>query len=294
MKNTIGNPLSWSAKEAADAARRLRLIATHIGHDTDHLETPSVRRITVHDLRDVLQKGVEDFGACRTDVIFLCLFYPIIGVLLTWIAFDRNLVPLLFPMISGFALIGPVAGVGLYEMSRMREKGEAANWGHAFAVVKSPSFAAIAALGLLLGGIFVVWLLTAHGIYYVTLGPEPPASFSTFFRDVFKTGPGWVMIIVGCTVGFLFAVLVLASSVVSFPLLLDRDVGLPVAVITSLRVAGANPLPIAVWGLIVTAGLLIGAIPLFLGLIVVLPVLGHATWHLYRRTVEPYREQRAE
>ena len=106
----------------------------------------------------------------------------------------------------------------------------------------------------MLGGVFVVWMLTAHGIYYATLGPEPPASFGAFFRDVFTTGAGWVMIIVGCAVGFLFAALVLASSVVSFPLLLDRDVGLPVAVITSLRVAAANPLPIAVWGLIVDGG----------------------------------------
>ena len=294
--HTIGNPLSWGAQEAAAVGRQIGSIATHIGHDTDDLAHPVVRRITVHDLRDVLRRGVEDFGACRTDVIALCLFYPVIGVLLAWIAFDRNLVPLLFPVIAGFALLGPVAGVGLYEMSRMREKGEEPSWGHAFAVVKHPSFAAIAALGLLLGGVFVVWMLCAHGIYYATLGPEPPASFGGFFRDVFTTGAGWVMIIVGCAVGFFFAALVLASSVVSFPLLLDRDVGVPVAVITSLRVAAANPLPIAVWGVIVTAGLVIGSVPLFLGLIVVLPVLGHATWHLYRRTVvvEPQMEPRAE
>ena len=106
-----------------------------------------------------------------------------------------------------------------------------------------------------------------------------------FLREVLTTGAGWTMILVGCGVGFLFAALVLATSVVSFPLLLDRDVGLPVAVITSMRVAAANPLPIAVWGLIVAGGLLLGSIPFFLGLIVVMPILGHATWHLYRRTV---------
>ena len=255
--------------------------------------SPGIRHITVDDLREVLRKGVEDFGACRTDVIALCVFYPVIGVLLAWFAFDRNLVPLLFPVISGFALLGPVAGVGLYEMSRMREIGEEPSWAHAFGVVKHPSFAAILVLGLMLGGVFVVWMLTAHGIYYATLGPELPASLGAFLRDTFTTGAGWAMIIVGCAVGSLFAALVLAISVVSFPLLLDRDVGLPVAVITSLRVTAANPLPIAAWGLIVTAGLVIGSIPFFLGLIVVLPVLGHATWHLYRRTVvaEPRVEQ---
>jgi uncharacterized membrane protein len=285
MNETIGNPLSWSAKEIAAAGRHLGSIAGHVGHDTGDLATPGIRHITVRDLREVLRKGAEDFSACRTDVAALCVFYPIIGVLLAWMAFDRNLLPLLFPAISGFALIGPVAGVGLYEMSRRRENGEEPGWAHAFDVVKSPSFGAIVVLGLLLGAVFVVWILTAHGIYYATLGPESPASIGAFVRDTFTTGAGWAMVILGCAVGFLFAALVLAMSVVSFPMLLDRDVGLPVAVITSLRVAAANPLPIAAWGLIVTAGLVIGSIPFFLGLIVVLPILGHATWHLYRRTV---------
>jgi uncharacterized membrane protein len=287
MNDTIGNPLSWSAKEVAAAGRHLGSIASHVGHDTDDLETPDIRQITVHDLREVLRKGIEDFGACRTDVIALCVFYPVIGGLLAWFALDRNLVPLLFPVISGFALLGPVAGVGLYQMSRMRELGQEPSWADAFAVVKSPSFAAIAVLGIILGGVFVVWMLTAHGIYYATLGPESPASLGAFLSDTFTTAAGWAMIIVGCAVGFLFAALVLASSVVSFPMLLDRDVGLPVAVITSLRVTAANPVPIAVWGLIVTAGLVVGSIPFFLGLIVILPVLGHATWHLYRLTVGP-------
>ena len=295
MNDTIGNPLSWSAREA-----RRRGQATGVDRDPHRprhrpSRDPGVRRITVHDLRDVLREGVEDFAACRTDVIALCLFYPVIG---RAPRLDR-----LRPQPGAAALSGdlgvradrPGRGVGLYEMSRLREQGEEPSWGHAFAVVKHPSFAAIAALGLLLGGVFVVWMLAANGIYYATLGPEPPASFGAFSRDVFTTGAGWVMIIVGCAVGFLFAALVLASSVVAFPLLLDRDVGVPVAVITSLRVAAANPVPIAVWGLIVTAGLVIGAIPFFLGLIVVMPILGHATWHLYRRTVvEPDTEQRVE
>ncbi len=135
--------------------------------------------------------------------------------------------------------------------------------------------------------LFIVWILTAHGIYFATMGPEAPASIGSFARDVFTTGAGWALLILGCAVGFLFAALVLATSVVSFPLLLDRDVGLPAAVITSMRVAAANPVTIAVWGLIVAAGLVIGSIPFFLGLIVVMPILGHATWHLYRRAVEP-------
>jgi uncharacterized membrane protein len=284
MTKTIGNPGSWIVDEA-------RIVGSHIGAVTDRLgshelgEMPQVRRIEISDLREVLRKGAEDFAACRSDVAFLCVFYPMVGMILAWIAFDRNLAPLLFPAMSGFALLGPVAAVGLYEMSRKRELGEETGWADAFAVLKSPSFGAIFALGLVLMGVFVVWLAVAGGIYSVTLGPEPPASIGSFLRDTLTTGAGWAMVLIGFAVGFLFAVLVLVFSVVSFPLLLDRRVGIPIALTTSMRVVAANPGPIAAWGLIVAVALAIGSVPLFLGLIVVLPILGHATWHLYRKTV---------
>ena len=286
MSETIGNPLSWSVDHAAAVGKHLGEAATHIGHgDVSQVEMPRVRHIALRDLKEVLRKGFEDFAACRSDVIFVCLLYPIIGVLLAWIALHNNLLPLLFPITSGFALLGPIAAVGLYDMSRRRELGEETDWSHAIAFTKSPSFAAIFVLGLLLGAIFIVWVLTANGIYYATFGDARPTSIGGFVSDIFTTKAGWTMTIVGVAVGALFAALVLACSVVSFPLLLDRNVGLPVAVITSMRVAAANPVPIAVWGLIVAAGLVLGSIPFFLGLIVVLPILGHATWHLYRRTV---------
>ena len=220
MSETIGNPLSWSVDQAAAAGKHLGAAATHIGHgNAGEVELPRIRHMAVRDLREVLRAGVEDFAACRTDVIFICLFYPIIGVLLFWVAFHNNLLPLLFPITSGFALIGPVAAVGLYEMSRRREMGEEPDWAHAFAVVKSPSFGAILVLGLMLGGVFLVWLLAAHGIYAVTLGPEPPASVGGFAREVLTTRVGWGMVLLGCGVGFLFAAAVLGGSVVSFPLL---------------------------------------------------------------------------
>jgi len=133
--------------------------------------------------------------------------------------------------------------------------------------------------------IFLLWLAAAEGIYLMTLGPEPPASLATFLHDVFTTDPGWTMIAVGFGVGFLFALLALVVSVVSFPLLVDREVGVDTAVLTSIRAVMANPVPMAGWGLIVAAGLVLGSIPFFLGLIIVMPVLGHATWHLYRKVV---------
>jgi uncharacterized membrane protein len=151
--------------------------------------------------------------------------------------------------------------------------------------VRAPAFGAILALGFVLLAIFLIWLGVAQGIYMATLGPEAPASLGSFVSDVLTTGPGWAMIVMGCGVGFLFAVLVLMISVVSFPLLLDREVGLYAAVATSVRAVVANPGTMAAWGLIVAGGLVLGSLPLLLGLIFVMPVLGHATWHLYRKVV---------
>ena len=287
VRDHIRNPIEWSA----DQLKSANMAVGRAGHslrrpeETRSSPLPEVRRIEVADLWDVLAKGLGDFGAYRTDVIFLCIIYPLAGLILARSAFGYDMLPLLFPLASGFALIGPVAAVGLYEMSRRREEGVDITWADAFGVVRAPSFGAIVALGLLLLGIFLLWLATAYAIYLATLGPEPPASVGSFIRDVFTTGAGWAMIVVGVGVGFFFALLVLTISVVSFPMLLDRDVGLFAAVATSVRAVVANPVPMAVWGMIVAGGLVIGSIPALLGLIIVMPVLGHATWHLYRKVV---------
>jgi uncharacterized membrane protein len=287
IRDHIRNPIEWSV----DALNTANQAVERAGHslrrpeETRSSPLPAVRRIELADLRDVLARGLSDFGAYRTDVIFLCIIYPVAGLVLAWLAFGYDMLPLLFPLASGFALIGPVTAVGLYEMSRRREQGLDTTWADAFGVVRAPAFGAIVVLGLLLLSIFLLWLAAAYAIYFVTLGPEPPASISSFVRDVFTTRAGWALIVVGMGVGFLFALLVLTISVVSFPLLLDRDVGLYTAVATSVRAVVTNPGPMAAWGLIVAGGLVIGSIPLLLGLIIVMPVLGHATWHLYRKLV---------
>lgn len=289
MPKTIRNPIEWTAEQLNVTGEFLESAIEQLGSSDEDLAAllPRIRRIEVGDLREVLRKGIDDFAACRTDVAILCLIYPIIGVVVTWAAFHRDLIPLIFPAVSGFALIGPFAAVGMYEMSRRRERGESASWADALRVIGSPSFVPILLLGIMLLAVFGVWMLTAWAIYSLTLGPEPPASLGAFAMEVLTTGPGWAMIGLGLGVGFLFAVLVLVTSVISFPLLVDRHVGLPASIITSVRVSALNARPIAVWGLIVAVALAVGSIPLFLGLIVVVPILGHATWHLYRKTVVP-------
>ena len=284
---SIRNPMEWSVDQLSTAAHSAAMEASRHGHvHARGMPLPAIRRIGIADLREALRKGAGDLGAKRSDIIFLCLIYPLAGLVLARAASGYGMLPLIFPLISGFALIGPVAAVGLYEISRRREAGQDVSWKDVFGVVHAPGFDALVGLSFVLLAIFVLWMLSAYGIFLATLGPNPPTSVSAFAHDVFNTSAGRTMIVAGIGVGFLFAVVVLTISVVSFPLLLERDAGLTGAVRTSIRAVLANPGPMAVWGMIVSGALVLGALPGLIGLIIVLPLLGHATWHLYRRLVE--------
>ena len=283
----IQSPIAW----LGDRLNHARLTVGSVPRE-DYWPTPArqstalvVRRIGLAELRTALARGLDDFAAHRTDVIFLCLIYPLVGLVLARLASGYGMLPLVFPLASGFALVGPITAIGLNEMSRRRELGMQASWLDAFSVLRAPSIGAITALSLLLVVLFLLWLVTAEALYLVTLGPLPPASIEGFARAVLTTLPGWVMIGLGIGTGFLFALLVFAISVISFPLLLDRDVGAEVAIWASMRAVALNPGPMAVWAALIVAGLAIGSLPFLLGLTVVLPILGHATWHLYRALV---------
>jgi len=289
----IKNPMEWFFAQFAATAE--------IGnaHPADYFATPTeiaaahgtpiVREIRTKDLTNALKAGISDFAAARTDVVFLILIYPIAAFVIAAVDAQHALLPLLFPTASGFALIGPLFAVGLYEMSRQRELTGEENWLDTFRVIKSPQIGEITAMGLILIGLFLTWLAVAQAIFSATIGADAAATITGFIAAVLTTPAGWAMILIGTMAGALFAAGVLAISVVTFPLLLDRHVSLATAINTSLLAVRRNPVVLAQWGLIITAGLLIGSIPCFLGLVIILPILGHATWHLYRRLVKPVR-----
>ncbi len=247
---------------------------------------PVIRRISIADLRDALWKGWQDFKVWPTHAVYLCIIYPIIGLILGGLSLGYSVLPLLFPLAAGFALLGPVAALIMYELSRRRERGEEPSISAALDVVRSPGFPAIVAIGLLLMGLFLLWLIIARELYQSLFGVyAAPDAVGSFLRQVFTTEAGWELIVYGNLIGFVFALVAFCLTVISFPMLLDRDVGAATALVTSVRAVLVNPVVMAIWGLIVAALLVLGSLPAFIGLAVVMPVLGHATWHLYRKLV---------
>ena len=284
---TIRNPIEWSGAQfvsAAHAASRFHHSLHHIS-ETIHSPMPQVKRISTADVWASLRQGFADFQAYRSDVIFLCAFYAVVGVVIFRLALGGDMLPLLFPLASGFAIVGPIAALGLYEMSRRREQGAEVNWTNAFDILKSPDLGAIAVLSLGLIVLFLAWIAAAWGIFQITLGPAAPADITGFLNAVFFTPQGLAMIAIGMSAGFCFAALAMMMSVVSFPLLVDRDIGLDTAVKTSFRAVIDNPKAMALWGLMVALILAAGTAVAFVGLMVAVPVLGHATWHLYKKLV---------
>ncbi len=252
---------------------------------------PAVRRIGLREVSDSLARGWEDFRASPTHLVVLALVYPIMGLVLGRIASGYGAVPLIYPLVGGFALLGPIAAVGLYEMSKRREQGLDVSWRNAFDVFRNPRIASIVILGGMLGVLFIAWMVTAKLIYDATLAGVGAGSARDLLEATFATHAGHQLLVYGTGAGFVFALVALTLGLVSIPLLVDRDVGrspgeeASVALQTSLRAVALNPLPVAAWGVVVVIGLVLGAATLLVGLAVVMPVLGHATWHLYRRLV---------
>jgi uncharacterized membrane protein len=245
-----------------------------------------VRKISRADLEASLRDGYRDFLAKRGDLIFVGLLYPIIGFCAAIAATGGSILPLLFPMLAGLSLLGPLVSTGFYQLAKRREQGLDSSWWHFFDVFNSPSREGIILVGILMMAIFGGWLVAAGIIYGIFFGTVPPASVGVLLTEAFTTPQGWAMMLIGNAVGLVFAIIVLATSVVSLPMLIDKNVDAATAVRTSLKAFSVNRSALLGWGLRVAGLLVLGAIPIFLGLAFVLPVLGYATWHLYTRLID--------
>lgn len=246
-----------------------------------------IREISLHDIRISLSQGWEDFLSKRGDLVFIGFIYPIVVILAALLVSRASILPLIFPLVAGSVLLGPAVATGFYEMARRRENGLDTRWRHFFDVMHGPAAFQLIGLTAIVFLLFALWLSVAWAIYSATIGTGTMqvTTVSEFFGAVLGTSAGWQLIVAGNLVGLCFAAAVLAISVVSFPMLVDRPVGLGVAMRTSVRVARKSPFTVAVWGLLVVGLLVLGALPALVGLAVVFPVLGYATWHLYTRAV---------
>lgn len=246
-----------------------------------------IRKIGVSDLLDSLQKGYDDFSAKPLTALYLlALYYPLGALLFTLFAFDQEVRYLLFPLVAGFTLFGPIAAIVFFGFSRSREKGQAMSLRHSLRFIHSAAFAPVLALSIVMTVLYLGWLYVAELIYFGLFGTIPLGSLGEFIVELFTTQAGWLLIAYGNFVGFLFAFAAMALSVVSFPLALDKPVTAITAANVSVRAFTENKLVLGLWGLIVVGILALGAVLLLIGLSVVLPILGHATWHLYRKLVE--------
>ncbi|WP_421951042.1 DUF2189 domain-containing protein [Pelagibacterium sp.] len=251
----------------------------------DNASERTIRTISTGDVFDALGRGISDFWRHPSHYLFLALIYPAVGIVLAVWSAGGATFPLLYPLATGFALIGPLAAIGLYELSRRREQGEDDSPRHALGVLRHPAIGSIVVLGAMLAVVFALWLTAASAIYDAHFGTNPPATLMGLFNETFTTARGWSLLLWGNLVGLGFAFFVLATTAIAFPLLVDHGGSAGEAIAVSVRAFVANPVQMTIFGLVVAIMLFVASLPLFVGLALALPMLGHATWHLYRKLV---------
>ncbi len=246
----------------------------------------SIRQITDDDLKIALRQGLDDFNDLRGDLFFAGLIYTLIGLAAVAMTTNMPLLPFFYPVVAGVGLLGPIAAVGFYELAKRREAGQDVHWFNFLDVRKRSTADDMGIVAALLLVVFVAWLLAAGLLYMLLFGWTVPQSVPDFLAMIFTTKRGWALIGSGAVIGVIFGWIVLALSVVSLPMLVDRNVSASEAVSTSWRAAHDNKRELFRWGVVVTMLLLLGSLPLFVGLAFVLPWLGYSTWHLYTRLID--------
>jgi uncharacterized membrane protein len=254
---------------------------------------PVVRPIKVADIAEALGQGLRDFQAAPLYGLAFGGFYALGGIIITLSLTAFGLVYLAYPLAAGFALLGPFVAIGLYEISRRREAGQPLSPRAIFGVVSSRSEIGWMAFVTLF--VFIVWMYQVRLLIALILGINASfGSFSEFLSVLLTTNEGLLFLAIGNCVGAALALVLFSLTVVSFPLLLEREVDFVTAMVTSVRAVVTSPGPMIGWAATVVLLLAISALPYFLGLVLTLPILGHATWHLYRRLVAPVAAEMPE
>ncbi|PNG27266.1 DUF2189 domain-containing protein [Methylocella silvestris] len=265
-------------------SERIPVDATHRGQDAREADLV-VRSISTDDVFDALKQGWRDFKNAPVYGLVFGAIFALGGIAIAAWAYERGLSYLMYPAIIGFAMIGPFAAVGLYEVSRLQERGQRPSWGAIARTLVAQGGAELAWMAFVTLFIFMAWIYAAQMLVAIFFGLRAFSTLSGFLALMATTPEGWLFLIVGNLLGAATLFAVFSLTVVSVPLLLDREVDFVTAMITSLRAVAASPGPMLIWAAIVFATLLIAALPAFLGLLVAVPVLSFATWRLYRMIV---------
>ncbi|WP_411351982.1 DUF2189 domain-containing protein [Leisingera aquaemixtae] len=248
---------------------------------------PKVNKVTAGDIAAALNAGLADFRAHPLMSGFFGLFYAVFGILFVWCLVWLGAIWMIIPAAVGFPLVAPFAAAGLYEMSRRRQRGESFGWSAILTVAANQRKREMGWMAFVTLFIFWVWIYQVRLWLAIILKDASFSDFYGFWNTVFFTPQGWTFLAVGTCVGAFLSAVLFSVTVIAMPMLLDRETDFVSAMITSIRVVTENPAVMLSWAAIISAAMLLSLVPAFLGLIFTLPVLGHATWHLYRRAVPP-------
>lgn len=248
---------------------------------------PRVNAVSLGDLRGSLLRGLGDFARAPMFGLFFAAIFVVIGLMVVLSLTAWHMPWLIYPFAIGFPLIGPFAAVGLYQVSREFEQGRRPTWRGVFSVIWQQRRRELGWMAFVVLFVFWVWMYQVRLLMALMLGQLSFSSFEGFVSATLTTNEGLVFLFVGHLVGGALALLLFSITVVSMPLLLERDIDVVTAMITSIKAVATSPVVMLGWGLVVTAAVVAGCLPFFLGLLIVLPVLGHTTWHIYRKAVAP-------